>query len=90
MPERRREEGSAMECPEEDSQPNRVLGLGDLTLLGVGSVLATGIYMFTGHISKEQSGPSAMISFAIVTVVCCLTGNNSWISSLSYLELQNL
>lgn len=58
----------------ESPQPNRVLGLWDVTLLGVGSVLATGIYLFTGQIFKELSGPSVMVSYVIASVVCSLTG----------------
>ena len=49
----------------------RALGPLDLTLLGIGAIIGTGIFVLTG-IGAVQAGPALMLSFLIASVACCL------------------
>lgn len=50
----------------------RSLGAFDLTMLGIGAVIGTGIFVLTS-IAAEKAGPGMLISFIIAGVVCLLT-----------------
>jgi APA family basic amino acid/polyamine antiporter len=57
----------------------RQLGPIQLTLLGIGAVIGTGIFVLTAE-AAQKAGPAMMLSFVIAAVVCGL-------AALSYAEL---
>ena len=44
----------------------------DLTVFGVGVIIGTGIFVLTGVVARDQSGPAVALSFVIAGVVCGL------------------
>jgi basic amino acid/polyamine antiporter, APA family len=52
----------------------RTLGPIDLTLLGIGAIIGTGIFVLTGVAAVEHSGPAVVASFAIAGLVCAFAG----------------
>ncbi len=50
----------------------RSLSARDLTVLGVGVIIGTGIFVLTGQVARTTSGPAVAISFAAAGVVCTL------------------
>lgn len=49
---------------------NRTLGALDLTLLGVGAIVGTGIFVLTGVVAAKHSGPAVILSFALAALAC--------------------
>ncbi|TMR99312.1 amino acid permease [Nonomuraea basaltis] len=58
------------EAPEH--QLRKRLSAVDLTVFGIGVIVGTGIFVLTGQVAKELSGPAVAISFVIAGVVCGL------------------
>lgn len=52
----------------------------DLTFLGVGAIIGTGIFVLTGHAAAEQSGPAVVLSFIVSGLACAF-------AALAYAEL---
>nr|MDQ3056854.1 amino acid permease [Pseudomonadota bacterium] len=50
----------------------RQLGAFDLTMLGIGAVIGTGIFVLTS-VAANKAGPGMMYSFIIAGIVCALT-----------------
>ena len=50
----------------------RQLGAFDLTMLGIGAVIGTGIFVLTS-VAAQKAGPGMMYSFIIAAAVCALT-----------------
>jgi len=57
----------------------RVVGLGDLTALGLGAIIGTGIFVVIGE-AITSSGPSIVLAFVLAGVTCAF-------SALCYAEL---
>ena len=58
----------------------RVLSALDLTLLGIGAIIGTGIFVLTGVAAATQSGPAIVLSFVVAGLACGF-------AALSYAEL---
>jgi APA family basic amino acid/polyamine antiporter len=61
----------------------RVLGPLNLTALGIGSVIGTGIFVLTGTAASQNAGPALVISMIIAAVACAFAG-------LCYAELASM
>ncbi|OMJ12195.1 putative amino acid permease YfnA [Smittium culicis] len=61
----------------------RTLGIFQLTCLGIGVIIGTGIFVLTGRAAAENAGPSIAISFVIGAIV-------SGFSALSYSEMTTI
>ena len=48
----------------------RVLGPVQLTSLGVGAVIGTGIFVLTGQAAHDKAGPALMLSFIVAGIAC--------------------
>jgi APA family basic amino acid/polyamine antiporter len=59
---------------------NRCLSKWDLTFLGVGAIIGTGIFVLTGIAAATQSGPAVILSFIAAGFACAF-------AALSYAEL---
>lgn len=58
----------------------RCLGAFDLTLMGIGAIIGTGIFVLTGVAAATTSGPAVVISFIIAGLACAF-------AALAYAEL---
>src|SRR5512138_191673 len=52
----------------------RVLGPLNLTALGIGSVIGTGIFVLTGTAASQNAGPGLVFSMIISAVGCAFSG----------------
>ncbi len=60
----------------------RQLGALQLTMLGIGAIIGTGIFVLTAE-AGQKAGPGMMIAFVIAAVVCAL-------AALAYAELASM
>src|SRR3546814_2391367 len=66
-----------------DKKPlHRSLGAFQLTLLGIGAVIGTGIFVLTAE-AAQKAGPGMMLSFLIAGFVCA-------VAALCYSELSSM
>jgi APA family basic amino acid/polyamine antiporter len=61
----------------------RALGPIDLTLLGIGGIIGTGIFVLTGVAAQQDAGPAVVASFALAGLVSAL-------AALCYAEFSTL
>lgn len=52
---------------------SKTLGALDLTMLGVGAIIGTGIFVMTGVAAAEHAGPGLILSFIIAGFACVLS-----------------
>src|SRR5258707_1594871 len=63
-----------------DTVLKRCLGVFDLTMLGLGCIIGTGIFVLTGVVAAQHSGPAIVLSFILSGTACAF-------AALSYAEL---
>src|SRR3989304_1223563 len=51
-----------------DTSLKRALGALNLTLLGVGAIIGTGIFVLTGTVAAQNAGPAVVLSFVLAGV----------------------
>src|SRR3954464_2101039 len=66
-----------------DRSLKRVLGPLNLTLLGIGAIVGTGIFVLTGTVAAQNAGPAVVLSFV-------LAGVASVFAALCYSEFASL
>jgi APA family basic amino acid/polyamine antiporter len=57
-----------IEPPDENQPLKRVLGPLDLTLLGIGAIIGTGIFVLTGQAAAAHAGPAVVVSMIIAGI----------------------
>ena len=58
---------------EGENRLKRVLGPVQLTALGVGAIIGTGIFVMTGVAAHDKTGPALILSFLVAGIACILT-----------------
>jgi APA family basic amino acid/polyamine antiporter len=71
--------GQLGHSPESSGALKRVLGAGQLVLLGVGAIIGTGIFVLTGQAAAANAGPAIVLSMI-------LAGLTSVLAALCYSE----
>ena len=66
-----------------DHSLHRALGPVNLTALGVGAIIGTGIFVLTGTVAAQNAGPAVVLSFV-------LAGVASIFAALCYSEFASL
>ncbi len=61
---------AAVENPADHLTLRRSLSALDITLLGLGVMIGTGIFVLTGIVAARYAGPGLMLSFVLAAVVC--------------------
>jgi basic amino acid/polyamine antiporter, APA family len=56
------------------NQLRRALGWGHLTLLGIGGIIGTGIFVLTGTAAANHAGPALPLAFIVAGIGCTLAG----------------
>src|ERR1700734_459548 len=65
------------ELQQQESQGNelrRALTATQLTLLGIGGIIGTGIFVLTGVAAAEHAGPALALAFIVAGIGCTLAG----------------
>src|SRR6476646_2926635 len=53
-----------------ENRLRRILGPAQLTALGVGAIIGTGIFILTGVAAHDRTGPALMLSFVLSGTAC--------------------
>jgi APA family basic amino acid/polyamine antiporter len=65
---------SALQGSADTGGLTRTVGLFALVCFGVGSTVGAGIFVLTGTVAAQHSGPAVALSFLIASAVCLLAG----------------
>jgi APA family basic amino acid/polyamine antiporter len=57
-------------APDESQRLRPVLGAFDLTFIGIGNMIGTGIFVLTGIAAATQAGPALILSFVFAGIAC--------------------
>ncbi|HVZ48595.1 MAG TPA: amino acid permease [Gemmatimonadaceae bacterium] len=79
----RRKSLAQLQAEGEGQVLRRALGALDLTALGIGSLIGTGIFVLTGMVASLHTGPSLVVSMVLAAVCCGFAG-------LCYAELASM
>lgn len=66
-----------------ENRLRRVLGPVQLTSLGVGAIIGTGIFVLVGQAAHDKTGPALMLSFVVAGLACIF-------AALSYAEFASM
>src|SRR5262245_24483934 len=66
-----------------ENRLHRILGPVQLTSLGVGAIIGTGIFVLTGVAAHDKTGPALMLSFVVAGIACIF-------SALCYAEFASM
>src|SRR6266478_2977191 len=66
-----------------DQRLKRALGATNLTMLGIGAIIGTGIFVLTGTVAAQNAGPAVVLSFVFAGVA-------SIFAALCYSEFASL
>lgn len=80
---RRKSVASLQAEAERDTGLRRALGPLNLTMLGIGAIIGTGIFVLTGTVAAQNAGPAVVLSFV-------LAGTASIFAALCYAEFAAL
>lgn len=69
-----------VEAHREGTGLKKCLSVVDLTLLGIGAIIGTGIFVLTGLAAAHQSGPAVVLSFVVSGIACAF-------AALAYAEM---
>src|SRR6266545_2545733 len=69
-----REEHIGKNRPDEAGGLRRVLGPGQLVMLGVGAIIGTGIFVLTGQAAAARAGPAIVIAMIVAGFASALAG----------------
>jgi solute carrier family 7 (cationic amino acid transporter), member 3 len=64
----------AVETKLEKDKLKRVLTIFDLTALGIGATLGSGVYVLAGTVAKSIAGPAVVLSFIVAAIVSSFAG----------------
>src|SRR5207249_12179599 len=51
-----------------DHSLKRALGALNLTMLGIGAIIGTGIFVLTGTVAAQNAGPAVVLSFVLAGI----------------------
>ncbi len=67
---RKKNIASMLEANDKGNLLKKTLGAFDLTMLGIGAIVGTGIFVLTGVVAAEHAGPALVFSFILSGLAC--------------------
>ncbi len=57
---------------EKENRLHRILDTKQLTYIGIGAIIGTGIFVLVGQVAKDTTGPAITLSFVFAGILCVL------------------